>query len=166
MLGGENGKSPEITKFLTGGSDIGRHRPTGDHVGQMKLPRDGFGSWHTPGPRIAIRVKGETRFVSTDCVLVVRARGNYVLVQCDSDSYLLRESITTMQEQLAPYGFVRIHRSVLVNRSWVEKICSYLNGDCGLCMRGGKEFKVARTYKRNLKSLAELWLSNHSFLDK
>lgn len=166
MLSGENGKSLEVAKFLTGGSDIERHRLTADHVGQMKLPRDGRGSYQAPGPRIAIRVKGETRFVSTDCVLVVRARGNYVLLQCDSDSYPLRESITTMEEQLAPYGFVRIHRSVLVNRSWVEKIRSYLNGDCGLCMRGGKEFKVARTYKRNLKSLAELWLSNHSFLDK
>ena len=98
---GGNGKPPEVTKFLTDGSDIGRHRLTGDHAGQVKLPRDGLGSFHTPGPRIAIRVKGETRFVSTDCVLVVRARGNYVLLQCDSDSYLLRESITTMQEQLA-----------------------------------------------------------------
>ena len=166
MLWGENGKSHEVAKFLPGGPDTERRRLTGDHVGQVKLPRDGLGSCHTPGPRIAIRVKGETRFVNTDCVLVVRAQGNYVLLQCDSDSYLLRESITTMQEQLAPYGFVRIHRSVLVNRSWVEKIRSYVNGDCGLCMRGGKEFKVARTYKRNLKSLAELWLSNHSFLDK
>jgi DNA-binding LytR/AlgR family response regulator len=165
MLSGEKGKSPEVTKFITGGSNIERHRLTADHVGQGKPLPDGLGSCHTPKPRIAIRVKGETRFVSTDCVLVVRARGNYVLLQCDSDSYLLRESITTMQEQLAPYGFVRIHRSVLVNRSWVEKIRSYFNGDCGLCMRGGKEFKVARTYKRNLKSLAELWLSNHSFLD-
>ena len=116
--------------------------------------------------RIAIRVGGGTRFVSTDGVLVVRAQGNYVLLQCESVSYVLRESITAMQKQLEPYGFVRIHRSVMVNGSWVEEIRPYLTGNYRLRMKGGKEFEVTRTYKYNLKSLAELWLSNDSFVAK
>ena len=88
----------------------------------MKAAPEVSGRCHTPLARIAIRVDGGTRFVSTDGVLVVRAQGNYVLLQCESVSYVLHESITAMQEQLEPYGFVRIHRSVMVNRSWVEEI--------------------------------------------
>jgi DNA-binding LytR/AlgR family response regulator len=159
-------KSGSMSEHVTDTFEIGHRRVTGDHVGQVKAPPAILGRCHTPLARIAIRVKGGTRFVSTDCVLVVRAQGNYVLLQCESGSYLLRESITTMQRQLEPYGFVRIHRSVLVNRSWVEEIRPCLTGDYGLRMRGGKEFKVTRTYKYNLKSLAELWLSNDSFVDK
>ena len=155
-----------MSEQMTEASDIGLRRPTHDHVGQTKAAPEVSGRCHTPLARIAIRVDGGTRFVSTDGVLVVRAQGNYVLLQCESVSYVLHESITAMQKQLEPYGFVRIHRSVMVNRSWVEEIRPYLTGDYRLRMRGGKEFKVTRTYKYNLKSLAELWLSNDSFVAK
>lgn len=140
-------------------------RHTCDHIGKAKAPLEVLVTHH-PLPRLAIRIKGRTRFIAADCVLVVLAQGNYVLLQCESASYPLRESITSVQKQLEPYGFVRIHRSVLVNRLWVEEIQPYLTGDYRLRIKGGKEFKVTRTYKCNLKSLAELWLSNDSFLER
>lgn len=152
--------------IITDASNIEFRRPTVDHVSQLNASPEVLGRGQTPLARIAIRINGRTRFVSTDCVLVVRAQGNYVLLQCESGSYLLRVSITALQKQLEPYGFVRIHRSVLVNRSWVEEIQPHFTGDYGLRMKGGREFRVTRTYKKNLKSLAELWLSNDSFLDK
>ena len=155
-----------MSEQISEASDNGLCRPTHDHVGQMKAAPEVSGSRHTPLARIAIRVNGGTRFVSTDGVQVVRAQGNYVLLQCESVSYVLRESITAIQKQLEPYGFVRIHRSVMVNRSWVEEIRPYLAGDYRLRMRGGKEFKVPITYKCNLNSRAELWLGNDSLFAK
>ena len=155
-----------MSEHITDASDIGQRRRTSDHVGRVKAPLEVLVTRHTSLPRLAIRIKGRTRFVSADCVLVVLAQGNYVLLQCESASYPLRESITGIHKQLEPYGFVRIHRSVLVNRLWVEEIQPYLTGDYRLRIKGGKEFKVTRTYKYNLKSLAELWLSNDSFLER
>lgn len=93
-------------------------------------------------------------------MLAVVAQGNYVVLERQSGSFCLRESISTMAERLEPYGFVRIHRSALVNRSWVEEIGPRLTGECRVRLRGGKEFTVTRTYRQNLKALAELWLSN------
>jgi DNA-binding LytR/AlgR family response regulator len=155
-----------MNEHISDESDMGLRRTTSEHIGKGKTPREGLVMSPPLLPRLAIRIKGRTRFVSADCVLVVLAQGNYVLLQCESASYPLRESITAIQKQLEPYGFVRIHRSVLVNRLWVEEIRPYLTGDYRLRIRGGKEFKVTRTYKCNLKSLAELWLSNDSFLDR
>ena len=155
-----------MSEHITDASGMGLRGPTHEHVGKMKAPHEVLVTSHTPLPRLAIRVKGRTRFVSTDCVLVVLAQGNYVLLQCESSCYPLRESIKAIQKQLEPYGFVRIHRSVLVNRLWVEEIRPYLTGDYRLRIKGGKEFKVTRTYKCNLKSLAELWLTNDSFLEE
>jgi two-component system LytT family response regulator len=71
---------------------------------------------------------------------------------------LLRESLSVVSEKLEPYGFIRIHRSVLVNASFVEEIRPYSTGEYGLRVKGGKEYTVTRTYKRNLKSLAAFWL--------
>jgi two-component system LytT family response regulator len=114
--------------------------------------------------KIAIKAKGRILFINPGDVVAVQAEGNYVLLQRDSGSYLLRESISVMAEKLKPYGFIRIHRSVLVNTSFVEEIKPYPTGEYGLRVKGGKEYTVTRTFKKNLKSLAEFWIGTDTFL--
>jgi two-component system LytT family response regulator len=70
----------------------------------------------------------------------------------------LRESISVVAEKVEPYGFIRIHRSALVNTAFVEEIRPYPTGEYGLRVKGGKEYTVTRTYKRNLQALAEFWI--------
>jgi len=113
--------------------------------------------------RAAIKVKGKIVFINPGDVIAVLAEGNYVLLQQASSSYLLRESISVMAEKLEPFGFIQIHRSVLVNTSFVEEIKPYPTGEYGLRVKGGKEFTVTRTYKKNLKSLAEFWIGAGAF---
>lgn len=114
--------------------------------------------------RIAIKAKGRILFVDPGDVIAVHAEGNYVLLQRVGGSYLLRESISVLEEKLKPYGFIRIHRSVLVNTTFVEEIRPWLTGEYGLRVKGGKEYAVTRTYKKNLKSLAEFWIGMDTFL--
>jgi two-component system LytT family response regulator len=116
-----------------------------------------------PPPRVAIKVKGKILFINLCDVVAVQAEGNYVLLLRESSSYLLRESISVAAEKLEPYGFIRIHRSVLVNASSVEEIRPYSTGEYGLQVTGGREYTVSRTYKKNLKSLAEFWIGGGAF---
>ncbi len=109
-------------------------------------------------PRVAIKVKGSILFINLGDVVSVQADGNYVLLQRESTSYPLRESITAVAEKLEPHGFIRIHRSVLVNSRLVEEIKPYSSGEYGLRMKGRREYRVTRTYKKNLKLLAEFWI--------
>ena len=111
-------------------------------------------------PRIAIKTKGRILFVNPVDVVAVQAEGNYVLLQRESDSYLLRESISVVAEKLKPYGFIRINRSALVNTSFVVEIKPYSTGKYGLRLEGGKEYAVARGYKKNLKSLTEFQIGS------
>jgi DNA-binding LytR/AlgR family response regulator len=113
--------------------------------------------------KIAIKTKGKILLIHPGDILAVEAEGNYVLLRRPADSYLLRESISTMAEKLQPYGFVRIHRSVLVNASAVEEIQSGTNGEYVLRISGGREYLVSRTFKNNLKSLAHSWIGTDSF---
>jgi two-component system LytT family response regulator len=119
---------------------------------------------HPQHPRIAIKAEGRILFINPGDVVAVQAEGNYVLLQRESDSYLLRESISVVAEKLKPYGFIRIHRSVLVNTSFVVEIKPYSTGTYGLCVRGGKEYAVTRGYKKNLKPLIEFRIGSGAFL--
>ena len=113
--------------------------------------------------RIAIRAKGRILFIDAADVIAVEAKGNYVLLLHTSSSHMLRESISTMEQKLDLHGFVRIHRSVLVNAALVEEIHPRSTGEYGLRMRGGREFTVTRTYKQNLQVLAQLWIGMEGF---
>lgn len=117
----------------------------------------------SPEARIAIKVKGRVLFLNPADVISVHAEGNYVLLEQAAASHLLRESISVVAEKLKPYGFIQIHRSVLVNTSCVEEIKPYLTGEYGLRIRGGKEYTVTRTYKKNLKALADSWIGGTTF---
>lgn len=123
-------------------------------------------SLHPISVKIAIKSKGKILLISPADILAVEADGNYVLLLRRSDSHLLRESISTMAEKLKPYHFVRIHRSVLVNAATVEEIYPGPTGEYMLRIVGGKQYIVSRTYKCNLKLLAQSWIGTDSFVDE
>jgi two-component system, LytTR family, response regulator len=114
-------------------------------------------------PKIAIKSDGRILFIDPHELVAVQAEGNYVLLRQETGSYLLRESISTIAEKLKPYGFVRIHRSVLVNASFVRELRTCPTGEYELRMKDGKEYTVTRTYKKNLKSLAGFWAGTGAF---
>jgi len=116
--------------------------------------------------KIAIKIEGKILFIDPAEVIAVEAQGNYVLLQKASGSHLLRASISTLAEKLRPYGFVRIHRSVLVNASCVQEIQPWTTGEYLLRTKAGKEYTVSRTYKGNLKALAHWWVGNDAFFAK
>src|ERR1700722_11274975 len=136
-------------------------RAAGEEVSLPKLPARTLAMGKSA--RIAIRAKGRILFIDATDVIAVEAKGNYVLLLHTSSSHMLRESISTMAEKLNLHGFVRIHRSVLVNAALVEESYPLSTGEYVLRMRGGREFTVTRTYKKNLRLLAQLWIGMEGF---
>ena len=117
-------------------------------------------------PRIAIKANGRILFLNPGDIMAVHAEGNYVLLQREGGSNLLRESISAMAEKLKPYGFIRIHRSVLINAAFVEEIHPTAAGDYHLRIKSGKEYTVTRSYKKNLRVMAGSWIGADRFMDK
>jgi len=113
--------------------------------------------------RIAIKDKGRVVFVDVTEITSVEANGNYVLLQQKAGSYLLRETIGEIAKKLKPHGFIRIHRSVLVNSQFVESIQPGVGSEYVLRTKTGKEYHVTRTFRENLRDLAEFWIGSEAF---
>jgi DNA-binding LytR/AlgR family response regulator len=113
--------------------------------------------------RIAIKAKGRILLIDAADLIAVEAKGNYVLLHRRSTSHMLRESIAMMEEKLNPHGFVRIHRSVLVNGALVEEIQPSSTGEYLIRVCGGREYTATRTYKKNLQLLADSWIGMSGF---
>jgi two-component system LytT family response regulator len=114
-------------------------------------------------PRIACKANGRISFLNLAEIVAVHAEGNYVSLQHRPNPCLLRESLSSMAEKLKPYGFIRIHRSVIVNISAVEEIQPLPTGEYRLRVKGGKNYLVTRLYKDRLRDLAQLWVGSERF---
>jgi DNA-binding LytR/AlgR family response regulator len=113
--------------------------------------------------RIAIKAKRRILFIDPAEIVAVEAKGNYILLRRVAGSELLRESMAAVAEKLRAYGFLRIHRSVIINAAFVEEILPLSTGDNIVRIKGGMEFTVSRTYKKNLHSITPLWIGTSGF---
>ena len=145
-----------------------KHNSSAVGTAQTRSGESDSSIWHRrtapgeKGARIAIRSKGRVLLFDASKLVAIEAQGNYVLLQQQTCSNLFRKSISKIEEILGPYGFVRIHRSVVVNSAHVEEIQNSPTGDYHVRMRSGKTYNVGRRYTTNLRLLAEAWIDTES----
>jgi two-component system LytT family response regulator len=104
--------------------------------------------------RLVIRSIGRVQFVDVAQIDWLEASGNYVEVHAGRDSFLHRERLRVLEEQLDPAMFVRIHRSIIVNRGAVKELRPLAGGDYSVLLRGGEPLRLSRTYRAALEAFA------------
>jgi len=80
-----------------------------------------------------------------DAVRYFEASNQYVRVHLGDASYLLStESLSSLEEQVPPDTFFRVHRSCLVNLRFVESVASNAGGGSSVVLKDGRRLPVAR----------------------
>lgn len=102
-------------------------------------------------PQIPVERGGVTRFVNRSDITHVEAQGDYARLHTAHDSHLVRTPLTTLTEQWAEAGFVRIHRSMLVSLAHVDEV-RMVGGRCSVVV-GPHELAVSRRHTRELRDL-------------
>jgi two-component system, LytTR family, response regulator AlgR len=84
----------------------------------------------TPEPRrhVSVQERGRVILVPVDKILYLRAELKYVTIRTAEREYLLEESLTRLEQEFGS-RFVRIHRSCLVARDFVESFERQSEGD-------------------------------------
>lgn len=94
---------------------------------------------------------GATRLVSRATILYVKAEGDYVRLHSDSGRFLVRASLADVEQRFAPHGFVRVHRSYVVNLRRAVEIRPELGGGATVVLADGSEVPVARRQVGDLR---------------
>ena len=77
----------------------------------------------------------------------VDAEENYVRLQVDGASHLIRQTMSAILARLDPQQFKRIHRSTIVNLDYVQELQPWTGGDLIVIMRDGTRLTLSRTYR-------------------
>ncbi len=106
--------------------------------------------------RLTVRQGTRTQFVAVSQVDYFEAEANYVRVHVGPRSHLIRETLTSLAEQLDPSRFLRVHRSLVVNIGRVVEVESLFSGEYVLLLATGKKLTSGRTYRLALQSALQL----------
>jgi two-component system LytT family response regulator len=92
----------------------------------------------TPGGgRILVRSPERIIFLKPEEIDHVEAAGNYVVLHAAKDRHILRETTAAMEARLAPAGFMRISRSVIVNLARIREVQPLGPGQYSVLLKTG-----------------------------
>ncbi|HEX6873275.1 MAG TPA: LytTR family DNA-binding domain-containing protein [Micromonosporaceae bacterium] len=100
-------------------------------------------------PTIPVELAGSTRMLPRSAVQWVEAQGDYARLHTADGSHLVRISLASLADRWAEAGFVRIHRSFLVQLRLITEL-RLTNGGYVVVV-GGRELPVSRRHTRELK---------------
>jgi two-component system LytT family response regulator len=101
--------------------------------------------------RLVIKAEGRVFFLDTDDIYWIEAEGNYVRVHNGKKSYLLRETVSSLESQLDPKKFLRIHRSAIVRIDRIQELQPWFHGEYRVILQNGTQLTLSRNYRENLQ---------------
>jgi two-component system, LytTR family, response regulator len=104
-----------------------------------------------PADRIVVKSGGRVVFVKLTDIDWVEAAGDYVTLHAGKKSWLLRDTIISLEKRLGFTLFRRIHRSTIVNIDRIRELRSLDNGEYLVVLADGVELKLSRNYRANLQ---------------
>jgi len=104
--------------------------------------------------RIVVKDPGRIRLIEIVDINYILGAGNYADIYLSDNSHILhRETLTSLEQQLDPNLFVRIHRSTIVKRTCVSELESNDNGDYIVILKTGERLTLSRRNKNKLEEL-------------
>jgi len=97
--------------------------------------------------RIGVRVRDRVLVLRIDEIDWVEAEHDYVSLHTGPNSWLARDTLARVEARFSQSGFVRIHRSILVNASRVRELRPVSRGEFVVVLQNDTRLKLSRNYR-------------------
>jgi two-component system LytT family response regulator len=98
----------------------------------------------------AVELRGQTRAVPAAKVDYITASGPYAELHIGERTFAIREKMQTLEQQLDPDAFFRIHRSAIVRLDRIDTLLHAPGGDYAVRLKDATELSVSRTRRDEL----------------
>jgi len=100
--------------------------------------------------KIIVRSGNGIKVIPVNDLLYIQADGDYIWLVAKDGKWLKEETMKHMQETLSPSGFVRIHRSFIVNVSAISRIERYGQQQL-IILTNGDSIRISTSGYRTLR---------------
>lgn len=92
--------------------------------------------------------------VAAEDIERIDAERDYMRLQVGQRSFLLHQTIASLEERLDPGSFIRLHRSTIVRRDRIRGLRHDGSGVWFADLHDGSEVRIGRTYLQSAKTMA------------
>lgn len=100
--------------------------------------------------RFIIRNGGTLDVVKFADIDRVEASDYYTTLHAVGRTHMLRRSLSELEDELAPHGFQRIHRSAIVNLARVRALELREDGEYEVVLDSGQRLRMSRRYRKTV----------------
>jgi two-component system LytT family response regulator len=118
---------------------------------QIQAPATNGTSGRQYTKRIVFKSRGRILFLPISDIRWIGAEENYVRICTDSETHLLRETMTHLEEKLDPQMFLRVHRSSIVNLQYVKEVRTEKDGEFAVLLVNGQKIPMSRSYRSRVQ---------------
>ena len=86
----------------------------------------------------------------------IEADSNYIRVFVNDRSYIIRNTLRSVEEKLDPELFMRINRSTIINVDRIRELIENDNKEYEVILKDEKAIKWGRQYRKNLTKFLRL----------
>ena len=115
------------------------------------VPVNGGGSRYSD--QLTIRVRRRMFALPVADIVWIQGASQYSRVHARGGEYLLSRSLASLEYELDPARFFRIHRSAIVNAAYVREVMSRGDGRYNVYLQGGQALPLGRGRRETLHRL-------------
>ena len=108
-----------------------------------------------PTDRLVIRTRGKISFLKPSEIDWVEADGKHVKLHAGKETHVVRQQIQRLEPRLAPHGFVRVHRSAIVNVDRIKELEPWFHGEYVVILKDGTKLTSSAAHSEALHRIVE-----------
>lgn len=102
---------------------------------------------HPVQGRFAVVTTTGLAFLTYSEIELVEAAGNYISLSTPAKSYLVRGTIESFESKVSSHGYIRVHRSLIVNLQKIKLLRSLPHGEYSIELTSGRVVRSGRSYR-------------------
>ncbi len=107
----------------------------------------------TADKQIFVKDRQQYHFISWSKVYLIESMDNYARLFFDDKNVFLKSSLNQLEKQLDQSIFFRINRAQIINRQFIQKINSAINGRLKITLKTGQAYEASERQSVKFKNL-------------
>ncbi|HEV8303324.1 MAG TPA: LytTR family DNA-binding domain-containing protein [Gemmatimonadales bacterium] len=116
---------------------------------------DALATRDLPLDRLVIRTRGKVSFLKPSEIDWVEADGKHVKLHAGRETHVVRQQLKRLEPRLTPHGFVRVHRSAIVNVDRIKELEPWFHGEYVVILKDGTKLTSSAAHSEALHRIID-----------
>ena len=127
----------------------------GNRSDRLEALLDALATRDLPLDRLVIRTRGKVSFLKPSEIDWVEADGKHVKLHAGRETHVVRQQLKRLEPRLTPHGFVRVHRSAIVNIDRIKELEPWFHGEYVVILKDGTKLTSSAAHSEALHRIID-----------